>query len=357
MPVKIVANNRGIALLVTLTIITVLIAASLEMNRRMRSVIFSAAATRDRITLLQMASTGIHAAEAMLVKDKNDSDSDSLQEDWADPEKISQVLQDVPFENGAVALTISDELGKIQVNSLVTYPGGRNFNASQQMMWDRFLTNFIARNASLERTEPATIINPLKDWLDSGDDDAITGLTGAESDYYRDLDPPYACRNGPLAYISELELVKGFTPEISRGTAGIPGISRYITVFGMTVADNHLFTFGGKININTADVPVLAAILPFGQEDFAQAIYDYRQETSDNIYIHDLTQPNWYKNVPGLSEIKIDPNLITTASDIFRIESVAKLNDMKMTITAVIQREKNSEIGKWDCRVLHWQAE
>ena len=102
---------------------------------------------------------------------------------------------------------------------------------------------------------------------------------------------------------------------------------------------------------------MLAAILPFGQEGFARAIYDYRQETSDNIYIHDLTKPNWYKNVPGLSEIKIDPNLITTASDIFRIESVAKLNDMKMTITAVIQREKNSEIGKWDCRVLHWQAE
>ena len=356
MPVKIVANNRGIALLVTLTIITVLIAASLEMNRRMRSVIFSAAATRDRITLLQMASTGIHAAEAMLVKDKNDSDSDSLQEDWADPEKISQVLQDVPFENGAVTLTISDELGKIQVNSLVRYPEGRDFNTPQQMVWDRFLTNFIARNASLEGTEPSTIINPLKDWLDSGDDDAITGLTGAESDYYSQIDPPYACGNGPLVHISELELVHGFTAEISRGTAGTPGISRYITVFGMTAADNNLFTFGGKININTADVPVLAAILPFGQEGFARAIYDYRQETSDNIYIHDLTKPNWYKNVPGLSEIKIDPNLITTASDIFRIESVAKLNDMKMTITAVIQRGKNSETGKWDCRVLHWQA-
>lgn len=357
MPAKIIANERGIALLVTLAVTAILIVVSLEMNRRMRSTVFSSAATRDRITLLQAAFAGANAAKAILVKDKDDSDSDSLQEDWADPGKVSAVLQDMPVKDVTVELTISDELGKIQVNSLLKFPESRPFNMSQKLMWDRFLTNFIAGNESLEETEPVAIINSLKDWLDSGDDEAITGLSGAESDYYRNLDPPYACRNGPLRHISELALVKGITSELYGGSGQAPGISKYVTIHGMTAAGGSTFTYEGKININTADLPVLEALLPLGEEGLAEAIYEYRQEVSDDVYIHDLAKPNWYKNVPGLSDVNIDSDLITTSSDIFRIESVAKLNKMKMTITAVIKREKSVQTGKWSCKVLHWQAE
>ncbi len=357
MPAKIIGNERGIALLVTLAVTAILIVASLEMNRRMRSTVVSAAATRDRITLLQMASAGTHAAKAILVLDKNNSDSDSLQEDWADPDKISAVLQDMPLKEGTVKVTISDELGKIQANSLVKFPEGRDFNEPQRLLWDRFLRSFMAGNEDLEETEPETIINSLKDWLDTGDDEAITGLSGAESDYYRDLDPPYACRNGPLPHISDLALVNGITPELFEGGGQIPGISNYITVHGMTAASGSSFTHKGKININTADRPVLAALLPTAEEGLAQAIYEYRLETSDDVYIHDLAKPTWYKTVPGLSDVKIDPDLITTSSDIFRIESIAKLNKMEMTITAVIKREKSGKTGKWGCKVLHWQAE
>ena len=357
MPAKIIANERGIALLVTLAVTATLIVAALEMNRRMRSTVFSAASTRDRTTLLQAAFAGANAAQAILVKDKDDSDTDSLQEDWADPDKVRAVLQEMPVKDVTVELTISDELGKIQVNSLLKFPEGRPFNTPQKLMWDRFLANFTAGNESLEEIEPETIINSLKDWLDTGDDEAITGLSGAESDYYRNLDPPYTCRNGPLSHISEMALVKGITPELYGGSEQAPGISKYITVYGMTAASGNAFTFEGKININTADFPVLEALLPPGEEGVAAAIYEYRQEVSDDVYIHDLAKPDWYKNVPGFSEVKIDPDLITTSSDIFRIESAAKLNKMKVTITAVIKREKSSKTGKWSCRVLHWQAE
>ena len=125
----------------------------------------------------------------------------------------------------------------------------------------------------------------------------------------------------------------------------------------MTAAAAGAFTFEGKININSADIPVLEALLPPGEEGLAEVIYEYRQEVSDDVYIHDLAKPNWYKNVPGLSDVEIDPGLITTSSDIFRIESIAKLNKMKTAITAVIKREKSGETGKWSCRVLHWQVE
>jgi general secretion pathway protein K len=351
-----IGNNRGIALLVTLAVITILMVTTLEMNRRMRSSVFSAAADRDRITLLQIASAGVHVAQAILVKDKNDSDADSLQEDWADPEKIKDVLQAIPFEDGNIQLTISDELSKIQVNSLVQFPEGLSFNDSQKLMWERFLDLLIAQDSSLEAVDASTIIDALKDWLDSGDDDAITGLNGAESDYYKDLDPPYACTNGPFTHIDELKLVKGITPALFTGTMETPGIQSYATVYGMDRNDVSI-QFAGRININTAELPVLAAILPLGSEGLAQAMYEFRQEKSEAVYVHDLSSVDWYKNVPGMGGVKIDPHLITTHSDLFRIESIALLHDMKLTLTAVVHREKSKKTGKWVCQALLWQAE
>lgn len=356
MPAIIIRNNRGIALLVTLTIISVLIVVTLEMSRKMRSAVFSAAATRDRMTLLHLASSGINAAKAMLIKDKYDSESDSLQEDWANPDKISEVLQDISFEDGKVTLLISDELSKIQVNALVEFPEGRNYNATQMLLWGRFLRLLLTLEEPFEDIEPITIVDSMKDWLDSGDDDAITGLNGAESEYYQDLDPPYSCRNGPFTHIGELVLVRGVIPELFYGAEKSQGVSRFITVFGMTKSGES-FAYDGKININTAELPVLAAILPLGHQELAQVIYEYRQETSDSEYINDLSSPTWYKKVPGIGDIEIDSKLIKTTSDFFRIESVATLNEMKMKITEVVKREKNTKNGKWECRVLRWEAE
>jgi len=361
MPIKALKNNRGIALLVTLSVATVMVVASLEMNKKVRSAVFSAAAARDRITLLHMASSGVNIAEAMLIKDKYDSDTDSLQEDWANNEKRNEIIGDIPFENGSVSVSISDELGKIQINSLVQYPGGRQFNESQKAMWERFLNLLKLQNDTqndvFKDLEPMTIIDSVKDWIDSGDDNAITGLNGAESEYYQDLDPPYPCKNGPFTDINEFELVRGVTPALFQGSGGEKGLSRYITVFGMTQSGSDSFTYEGKININTADLPTLTAIMPTGTEDFAQVMFDYRNETSESGYIHDLTNPKWYKNVPGMADIAIDPNLIAISSDIFRIESTATLMEMKMKITAVIHREKSDKTGKWICRVLRWDVE
>ena len=357
MAIKILKNSHGIALLVTLSVVSVLVVASLEMNKKMRSAVFSAATTRDRMTMLSMASSGVNLAEAMLVKDKKDSTIDSIQEDWAHSEKISEILADIPFEDGSVTLTINDELGKIQVNSLVQFPEGHNFNESQRAMWERFLGFLMYKNEveAFEDIEPTTIVNSIKDWLDSGDDDAITGLNGAESDYYQDLDPPYPCKNGPITYLGELVLIKGITPELFQGAGGEQGLSKFITVFGMKKSSNNSFTYDGKININTADLPTLVAMMPFGNEDLARAIYEYRMESSDSVYIHDLSNPNWYKNVPGVGDIQIDPNLITTSSDFFRIESTAKLKEMSVKITTVVKREQNAKTGKWECNILRWE--
>jgi len=349
---RILSNNRGVAILVTIAVITLLIAIALELNRKARAVITSTAAIRDRYTLSHMASSGINAAIALLIKDKLESEIDSIQEDWADPDKIAFLLEDIPFEDGGLKLKISDELGKIQVNALVSNPGGSDFNESQKNLWDRFLRLIISERELPEKIDPSCIINCVKDWLDF--DDSITGLNGAESEYYQDGDTPYSCRNAPLSDLNQLAMIKGVTHDIFYNYNEMPGISKYMTVYGMA---NSGSTYSGKININTAEAHVIAALLPDDSQHLASAICEYRQERSDLKYLHDLSSNTWYKNVPGCENIDIDSNLITTSGDFFRIESVAKLREMEMATTAIVQRVKDNESGKWKCKILSWQTE
>jgi general secretion pathway protein K len=354
---KILKGNRGIALLITISVTTILVAAALEYNRRARFAIISTAAVRDHLTMSNMANSGVYAAMALLVKDRSESDFDSLQEDWANPEKIDEILQEISFEKGKLSVTITDELSKIQVNALVLYPDSRGFNQSQIMLWDRFLRYIGSEEQLKDDSDPVAIVNSVKDWLDSGDDDATTGLSGAESNYYEDLDPPYAVRNGPIPDLNELLLIKGITPELYYGKGETPGLSHHMTVHGMTLGAGTTFNWPGRININTADLPVLAALLGIENEEMAQSLYDFRQEIVAGKDVHDFSSTKWYKNIPGFGDIAIDPKLISVSSDVFRIESEATTSNIKTSVIAVVQRVQSPQSGKWTCKVLSWQMD
>jgi len=353
---QILHNNRGIALLITISVTTILVAVALEYNRRARFAVISTAATRNRMTMTYMASSGIQVAMAMLVKDKDDNNTDSLMDDWANPEKIAEVLEAIPFESGEIAVTITDELGKIQVNALVNFPESRQFNEAQRQLWDRLLMHLGNEEKVQEDSEPLAIINSLKDWLDSGDDDAVTGLSGAESSYYEGLEPAYTPRNGPIQDLNELLLIKGITPELFYGTEEHPGLAPYLTTYGMIPGAGTSFSFPGKININTAELPVLVALLPLESQDIAQVLQDFRQEMVTRKDVTDISAGTWYKEIPGLSDVKLNTNLITTSSDVFRITSSAIDNSVKLTVSAVVQRVKNAKSGKWTCKILSWQV-
>lgn len=354
---KIKINQKGIAVIMALAVVLLLMTAALDLFMNERTNMLNAAALRDRLTLEQMATSGVHLAMALLIKDRLESETDSLQEDWADPETVAGFLSEIPFEEGQLEVKIFDEMGKIQANALVQFPEGQQFNEPQRKLWERFANNLLALYQDLDDTDPLTIIYSVKDWLDSGDDDAITGLSGAESDYYQGLDPPYTCKNGPFDHLSEIRLVKGITPELFNGLGGAAGLGSYVTVYGAVEAEDQKFTYPGKININTAELPVLTALLPTEASEFAQLLIDYREATSGSQYTHDLTNVNWYKSVPGLANVTIDPALITVSSDIFRVVATATLHDVKTTTTAVIQREKNSSGALWQCKVLNWKSE
>ncbi len=347
-------QNRGLAIIMTLMIITLLVSVVMEINQRVRAGGHSAMLFRDRMILSQMAMSGINIGRAILVDDKKNTETDSLQETWADPEAVAGIVARFPFENGRVDLKITDLRGRIQVNALVDYPDGVNFNENQKLLWYRFWQLIDAYEGIDYDIEPMVIINAVKDWLDANDDGAVTGLEGAESDYYQSLNPPYSCRNGPIIDINELALVKGIAPEIFLDPESGAGLAASVTTFGMTdVKQGEGFTFDGKININTAPSFVVSALLPLEDAHLGQEIVAYRSETSNDNFVHDLSDVNWYKNVPGCSELNIAPDLITVSSDFFQIEATAIMGETKLTRTVVARREKDAETGQWYCRVLN----
>ncbi len=354
---NITRNNRGIALLIVISITTILVAAALEYNRRARFAVISTATARNRLTLSYMASSGVQIAMALLVKDKLESNFDSLAEDWALPEKIEELLQEFSFDAGKLSVAITDELSKIQVNALVKFPDSRQFNEPQIMLWDRYLRYITSGEELDDESDPVAIVNSVKDWLDSGDDEATTGLSGAESSYYEDLDPPYASHNGPMQDLDELLLIKGITPQIYYGSQEAPGLAGYMTVYGVAPGAGTTFNWPGRININTADVPVIAALLGLEDQELALAIFGYRQEMMADKDSHDFSNPKWYKEIAGLGDMAINANLVTTNSDVFRIKSEAAIDLTKTSVIAVVKRVQNPKSGKWTCKVLSWKTE
>jgi general secretion pathway protein K len=151
-------------------------------------------------------------------------------------------------------------------------------------------------------------------------------------------------------------LIKGISPELFYGSQEKPGISQFMTVHGVAGSTDS-FSFPGRININTAELPVLMALMPSENQDLVEGLLEFRQEVLNNEEGHDFSNPGWYKEIPGLSDVNINKKLITNQSDIFRIETEAKLHEVKSKTNAVVQRVRSSESGKWSCKILSWKTE
>jgi len=350
-----ITSNKGVAILVTLSFMALSVTATLELHRRARAAVSATALTRDRLLLEQMAESGIQAAMALLIKDKTANETDTLADIWADPEMMNSILGELPFENGSLEVVVTNEMSRLQVNALIRFPEGREFNETHRELWDRFLSYWIETN-EIQDVDSISLINALKDWLDSGDNDAITGLSGAESEYYTDLDPPYAPANGPVRYLSEIGRIKGFTRDLLQGQGDAEGLEAHLTVFGIQTDGGPDSAWEGRINMNTAGLPVIAALLPVEYRDLAESIFQYRRELEENEAFDILSTPKWYQNAPGATDVEIDPNLISLSSDVFRIESRARLNDSSFSVSAILLRQQSQNSGQWACKTLRWQT-
>lgn len=343
-----VHNNKGMALLLTISLVGILAVVTLQFNRNMRQEYIVSAGLKNSILLSETARAGIVMAKEMLLLDKNENSFDSLYDSWA-------LLADEDFtglfESGKLNLTVLDESAKFQINAMVTRkragqePKNKEDN-DRQMQHENAVRNVLWR---LLRAEPflledgkaREIIDSLIDWIDSGDGDGEEEY-GAEESYYQSLAPPYSCKNGPIDSIEELLLVKGITRELLYGTKEKAPLAALLTPLG----DD------GKININSAALPLLQAIAPGLDKNSAESMIAFREEEVNKAQ---LENPQWYRSVTALPEDIADKikeqDLITVASTFFTITATAEFNEQQKTITASVERTKDEVvILRWDSK-------
>lgn len=346
------------ALVVTLAVVAVLLAAGFWLTKYTGDAVMATLAEKDRFQAEQLALSGIEIAKLILIEDAAGSDSDSVQETWADPKELAQAVAAMGIRNDELTIRIIDEYSKIQINALIKQFPGNEANPDQMNLWERFLGN-------REKKDMEEKINSLKDWLDSGDDDAITGLSGAESDYYKRLTPPYECANSPLSHVEELLSIKGFPmafldEEGSKEGQAMKKLDDIFTVYGFENdgGASGSIRYPGLININTAGVDILSTLLPEGMEMLAKELVDFREAKGQKKteFLNPLDQ-GWYKKavtLPDKDQIRID-HMVRYSSNTFKIESLAQKNASRVSYHAFLIREKNALSGKWTCRILQME--
>ncbi|MBU0946284.1 MAG: type II secretion system minor pseudopilin GspK [Proteobacteria bacterium] len=339
---QILGNHRGMALLLVISLVSVLAIVTLQFNREMRQEYVASASLRNSIRLGVMIRSGITLAEQILLKDQEENTFDSLHDSWA---LLSGEDLSLLFDQQSLELAVIDEGGKFQINAMVTRKKKgqvvSNGNDEEQVQHEIDVRNILWR---LLRAEPylvedgdaREIIDALIDWMDSGDGDGEEEY-GAEDSYYQSLEPPYSCKNGPVESIAELLLVKGITPELLYGTDERPPLAPLLTA---SASD-------GKININTADALLLQALNQGMDKETAEAMLAYREDENNRELLADT---GWYQNVPSFpGDIELQKDLIKTVSNFFRIEASAGSDTEKKTVAAIVERQNKAiSLLRWD---------
>jgi general secretion pathway protein K len=230
-------RQRGVAIITamllialgTITMVAISSRQQLDMQRE-----------RNEGLILQARSFGVSGerfAAALLYRDVQDaqrSNSDSLDDDWA------QTIPPIPIDNASIQGCIVDMQGRFNLNNLV------NADGEPVEFFTAQLTRLLA-----ELNIDTTKAQPIIDWVDA--DVNATIPDGAEDDYYTGLEVGYRAANAPFVSVSELQLVKGFSSAIKEEAEDyellLPHISALPTLNGPTA-----------INVNTATPEVLASL-------------------------------------------------------------------------------------------------
>jgi len=318
-------NNRGIALILTILIISLIVALTLQFNTFMRSDLHAAANLRDGIRLGYVAKSGFNYALAVLLEDASEGSIDSLRETWADSEALSENSTAL-FDEGLFRVKVSDYSGRIQINQLIDQSG--KYDAFQKDCLRLFLNS---PEFGLDPEEADNIIDAVKDWIDA--DNEATRF-GAEDAYYQALGKPYSCKNAPVEFLEELLLVRGITKDLFYGAGGKPGISNYLSTHG-----------DGKININTADPLVLMALSDEMSDEMVENMIAYREDEEK-----DLSIVNWDERI-GMGGVAM-PSVLTTSSTYFEITSTGFKEAMAKRVTGMVKRNMGEPI-----QILSWKIE
>ncbi|MGH7966022.1 MAG: type II secretion system minor pseudopilin GspK [Candidatus Binatia bacterium] len=294
---RVVPPQRGAALVTVLLAITLLTVVVVEFAYSAKVNYHLAYNALRTLQATSLARSGVNFATLILERDRGASGIDSLGENWA------RTLPPLPAGDGVVAVRVTDEQGKLNLNAL------RNTNGTINGLW-REVTE---RLLQLQGVDPG-LLDPLLDWLD-GDD--FPEPRGAEKTHYLGLTPPMLPRNGLLLTWGELGRVAGFTLAVRVRLDEV-----------MTVLPDH----NTRINVNTAPAEVLVALFPGADQDMLQQFLDTRAETPARG-TGDLRERL------GLALSVETLRFVSVRSEFFAIRALATVAPVSQALTVIVRRQ------------------
>lgn len=299
------ANQRGVALLLVLLILSLLAPLILGFDLGARRELREAAAFRDNFKAVTLVRSGAHVSRAVLRYDaqldmQSNRAYDALTDVWATP------ITNYRLGDGIIAAQIEDERAKFNLNDL----GSQAEDQARAAKIDR-----IKRLFQLVQSDPR-VVDAITDWVDAND---AAEPNGAESAYYLSRNPPYRAANGPMQTLDELRLVKGVTDDV------LQKIRPYVTVYSPD----------GLVNVNTADLLVLQAldarITPAIAKDIVRARPFRTVQDLDRV-----------KSAESIAKELRTLGVYAVRSDYFSTRVSATINDVTKTARAVIRRTSAS---------------
>ena len=197
----------------------------------------------DRGQALGLARAGTAWAAAILRQDERQTTLDTLQEPWAQPLPPTRVE-----EVGLLQGQLFDQQGRFNLTNLVT--GG----AADTIEAGRFAALLTTLNL------PTSLVNDLIDWQDA---DEVAWSQAGSSGKEGSQPGGSAFPNRPLSDLSELATVPGFSATV------IARLAPYVTVIPAHLGKQ-------RINVNTAPLPVLMALVPGMTEAEARTVIEAR---------------------------------------------------------------------------------
>ena len=216
-------NERGIALLLVLWIVTLLAVICAEFSATMRTETTVARNFRESEQAYYAAEAGINRAIIEIMRtSRSGATRKTAFTDSTNPDNLDQGDQsdieywtaggsyDFTVDEMRCRVEIEDESNKVDINEFLQ-ESKRNPGPLKELL---------RRKIGLEGEDRDIVADSLIDWRDA--DNNKTGINGAENDYYKGLNPPSQCRNGFIPVVEELLLVRGIDEQLLFGKRGRP---------------------------------------------------------------------------------------------------------------------------------------
>ncbi len=311
-------EHSGFVLVVVLCMVIMLGILLFGFNHKSRAGLLAVDDLRKSEQALNCARAGLNIAIAA-VRDT---------EDILTNRKLQNLLSGknaVSLDEGNCSITVTEESGKLNINLLIDENGKINRTIIDQLLR---LIDLLNRENFGDFHISYELVPSIIDWIDS--DNEVTSLpfvkhenSGAESDYYSNLTPPYRCRNNTFETTEDLLLIKGVTQQI------FGCLRDFISVRGED-----------KININWASKHVIQSLSENMDPVLAQMIIDRRKIKPFGSVIE-------LREIPGLTDDiyqAIEKTLmVSPTKKYYRVTSEGITDGLSSTAVAILARNMETK--------------